>query len=174
VPHLYYIDGYNVIHFSSRLRALLDRDFEAARDTLLDWVARFCSDSGKHVRVVFDGRGLLPGLQPSAPATPGLEVIYSADGQTADAYIERQVFESRGRKDIVVATADHGLRDLCRGMGAFTMTPDNFLATIRESLEQSRSELRHIHHDARSPRMEDHLDEETINKLRDLKERLDK
>ena len=174
MPQTYFIDGYNVVHHCSQLKRLARHDFEAARDKLIDRVARFCADAGKRAKIVFDGRGHLPDILPPHHGAPGLDVIYSADGQTADSYIEREIYDAPDRRDLVVVSADRGLRDLCRGLGAFTMLPDNFLATVQESLLQSRAELRALKPTQGSPRLEDHLDESALERLKRLKEELEK
>ncbi|HPA41713.1 MAG TPA: NYN domain-containing protein, partial [Candidatus Hydrogenedentes bacterium] len=52
----YLVDGYNVLHTSSVLRPLALRDFEAARESLVEKLVRFCSAANRAVTVVFDGR----------------------------------------------------------------------------------------------------------------------
>lgn len=174
MPQTYFIDGYNVVHFCSRLKALAGSNFEAARDTLIERVARFCGDTGKRAKVVFDGRGLRQDWSCPFDGVHGLQVVFSPAGQTADALIERMVYEASRRGDLVIVSGDRGLRELCRGMGAFTLQPDNFLATIEEALSQSRSNLSAFHQSPQRARLEDHLDPETLQRMEDLKKRLGK
>jgi uncharacterized protein len=176
MPNLYYIDGYNVIYHCKRLKKLAKTDFEAARETLIDRVARYCIDAGKAAKIIFDGRGNRPDLIAPFLSGPRLEVIYSPARQTADALIEREVYEAEDRSSIIVVTSDRGIRDLCRGLGALIMHPEHFLTAIEESLQQVRDNLRVTHHrHGRTPRMEDHLDDamrENLDALRrKLKER---
>ncbi|HQH67997.1 MAG TPA: NYN domain-containing protein [Candidatus Hydrogenedentes bacterium] len=174
MANLFYIDGYHVIHHCRRLKALARADFEAARETLIDRVARYCSDAGQAARIIFDGCGRRPDLISPFLSTPRLEVIYSPAHQTADALIEREVYEAGNRSAIVVVTSDRGIRDLCGGLGALTMHPDHFLKTIEESLQQARTSLQAAQHrPQRATRMEDHLDEETRASLENLRQRLE-
>jgi len=121
MPILYYIDGYNVIHHCDRLRALARVDFEAARDALVDRVTRYCCDAGQAARIVFDGRGRSSDRAAPVLSSPCIEVLYSSEQQTADALIERMVYETGKRTELVVVTSDRGIRDLCGGLGALTM-----------------------------------------------------
>jgi predicted RNA-binding protein with PIN domain len=175
MPLLYYIDGYNVLHHSTQLRPLLKVDFETARDALVEKVARFCVNANQSARVVFDGRGRRAEHAPHIPKVPGLEVLYSPGHQTADALIERQVYNAPERRHIVVVSGDRSLRDLCTGMGAMVMSPDNFLIAAREAAGHTQTSLTsgppHAH---RPLRIEDRLDEETMRYLRHLKSKLDK
>jgi len=171
---LYYIDGYNVVHHCRRLKALAKSDFEAARETLIDRVARFCTDAGKAAKIIFDGRGRRPDLVSPFLSGPRLEVIYSPARQTADALIEREVYEAGDRSSIVVVTSDRGIRDLCAGLGAITMHPDHFLRAIEESLQQARDSLHRTQHKpGRATRMEDHLDAATRENLDALRRELE-
>jgi predicted RNA-binding protein with PIN domain len=175
MPNLYYIDGYNVIHHCKRLKRLARADFEAARETLIDRVARYCTDAGKAAKIIFDGRGSRPDLVAPFLSGPRLEVIYSPASQTADALIEREVYEAGTRSSIIVVTSDRAIRNLCAGLGALTMHPDHFLATIEESLQQARDTLHLTHYKhGRAPRMEDHLDEATRKNLDALRRKLEK
>lgn len=173
MPNIFYIDGYNVIHHCRRLKALARHDFESARETLIDQVARYCVDAGKSAKIIFDGRGRHPDLISPFLSGPRLEVIYSPAHQTADALIEREVYEASNRSLIIVVTGDRGIRDLCGGLGALTMHPDHFLSTIEESLQQARSSLElERHKTGRATRMEDHLDEATRESLETLRRKL--
>src|SRR5690606_369734 len=101
---LYYIDGYNVVHHAPTLVDLARHDLERARETLVDCVAHFCSLTGERARVVFDGVGSRP--QPTRrPTAPGVEVIYAPAHKSADAYIERAVYKTADRREIIVVTA---------------------------------------------------------------------
>ena len=123
---MYYIDGYNVIHHCSQLKGLAMRNFEAARDELIEQVSGFCGNSGHRAQIVFDGSNQDPTPGELAYASPHLEVTYSSKRQSADAYIERRVYTASDRRSIVVVTADRGIRQLCQGLGTLVMAPRSF------------------------------------------------
>lgn len=50
------VDGYNVIGAWPELSFLKDRDLEAARDKLVEWMAEYQSYTGYRVVVVFDAQ----------------------------------------------------------------------------------------------------------------------
>ncbi|MDQ1255813.1 MAG: uncharacterized protein QG656_407 [Candidatus Hydrogenedentes bacterium] len=165
----YLIDGYNVIHHSAILKPLLDTHFEAARDALVDKVAQFCSVSGHRARIVFDGRGQKGASGMDLPGAPGLDVFFSADGQSADAVIERLVYASSSRRDTIVVTSDRGIRGLCMGLGAFTMEPDNFLVDAREVQSRLFEHLDRSRREDPPQRVQDRLDDATLEHLRQLR-----
>jgi predicted RNA-binding protein with PIN domain len=169
---VYYIDGYNVIYHSSLLRPLIRQSVEIARDALIEKVEQFCSLSGERAKIFFDGRG-----QHAAPPTPschvaGLEIIFSHGDLSADAMIERMVYQSNRRRDIVVVSHDMGIRDLCRGLGAFVMGSENFIAKVRETRSDMGRTLSTKHQDTSVPRIEDRLDKDTLDRLSELKKHL--
>ncbi|HPO11847.1 MAG TPA: NYN domain-containing protein [Candidatus Hydrogenedentes bacterium] len=175
MPNLYYIDGYNVLHSSSLLRPLAIKDFEAARDALVDKVAAFCVATGKQAVIVFDGRGKhQPERAPTAPHVKGLEILYSPHHLSADAVIERMIYKTHNRLDTVVVSSDQGMRDLCRNMGALTMAADNFLQEVRETRNDTARTLSSLDKKADPPRIEDRLDDSTMARLSALKEKLSK
>ena len=99
----YLVDGYNVIHHCSILQPLAHRDFEAARDALVEKVARFCAGTGCRTTIVFDGRERQAEKAVSFEGAPTLKVVYSSRGRSADAVIERSVYAASDRRSIVVA-----------------------------------------------------------------------
>jgi predicted RNA-binding protein with PIN domain len=170
----FYIDGYNVIHQCPRLLRLSKSGFEAARDGLIERVARFVGTTGEPSTIVFDGRGR--NAEPHTPfrGPPGLEVIYSPGHLTADAVIERHVYASSNRRDIVVVTGDHGIRDLCRGLGSLVMSPDHFLTIVEETLANSTAHLRTTFEKFSTNFLEDRLPDETREHLLRLKDSFNK
>lgn len=170
----YYIDGYNVIHQCPRLLRLTKTDFESARDSLIERVARFVGTTGDPSTIVFDGRGR--NAEPHIPfrGPPGLEVIYSPGHLTADAVIERYVYSSSNRRDIVVVTGDRGIRDLCRGLGSLVMSPEHFLTIVEESLANSTAHLRTTFEKFSTNFLEDRLTNDARERLQRIKDSIEK
>ncbi len=173
MPSIYYIDGYNVIHHSSLLQPLAKQSFETAREALIEKVARFCAATGAPAKIVFDGRGRRTEPSPPSQSTPGLEVLYSPGHKTADALIERIVYTAADRRSIIVVSGDRGIRTLCRSLGALVMEPDNFLSTIRESDRETRATLENLQRADALHRMEHRLSEDQIQRLRNIKKKLE-
>jgi len=169
---MYYVDGYNVIYHSPRLRPLALDDIEAARDAFVDKVARYCSSSGECARIVFDGRGRRPSRRPTQCGSPGVEIIYSPEKLSADSMIERMVYNAPNRREIIVVSADQGIRDLCRGMGALVMASQNFLDRVLAELNDVSQSLQTKQMLQERPRLEDHLDEKARALLDALRKKL--
>jgi len=172
VATTFYIDGYNVIYRSKTLRPLAERDFEAARESLIDRVADMCITLGRNAIVVFDGRSKhLPETVAHGRGAAGLEVIYAPSSTSADAVIERAVYLAPKKMDVVVVSGDRSLRDLCRGMGALVMDADNFLATSHE-IDRDMKSLAARTRQAAPSFLEESLDAGTLAHLAALKKKL--
>ncbi|HRK35337.1 MAG TPA: NYN domain-containing protein [Candidatus Hydrogenedentes bacterium] len=174
MPALYLIDGYNLIHHCPQLQRLAHSDFEAARDDLIERVSRFSGTTNEPAKIVFDGRGRAE--QPHKPfrGAPGLEVVYSPGHLTADAVIERHVYNAPHRRDIVVVTGDRGIRDLCRGLGSLVMSPEHFLTIVEEALTRSTAHMRATYERFSTNMLEDRLPEKAREHLKHIKDNLDK
>ena len=174
MPATYYIDGYNVIHHSATLQPIAMQDFEAAREALIERVGRFCSSTGATAKIVFDGRGRR--IQPMArlPHYPGLEVFYSPGHQSADTVIERIVYTSPDRRNVIAVSADRGIRDLCRGLGSLVMDPENFMKTIGESDAETRGAVAKTQQNDNLLRVEERLSGTTLERLARIKQDLNK
>lgn len=169
----YLIDGYNVLHHCPSLRRIVAHDFETARETLVDRVARFCAASGEKALVVFDGRGRRGKKVQPRTGQSGVFVIYSPGNKSADAFIEREVYGARDRRSVVVVSADRGILDLCQGLGTLIMRPDGFLATLAEHLTRERASLAsHRNHHSRST-LGDRLDTVSLKRLEAARKRIE-
>ncbi len=170
----YLIDGYNVMYRLPQLRTLAMENFESARDALITKIAPFCTTTGAQVTIVFDGRG--PHSEPVVPfsGAPGLKVEYSPEKITADTIIERTVYSSERRRDIIVVSGDQGIRNLCRGLGAMVMKPDNFWDGVDAAAKSSHASMENRLQRDVPYRVEDHLGQDAMTGLDKLKKELNK
>ena len=172
MSEIHLVDGYNVLHKCRTLKGLLRADLETAREALIDKVAHHCAQTGTRVTIVFDGRARQNTERVAHNRNVGsLEVLYSPAQLTADSVIERMVYESPRKMEVVVVTNDRGVRDLCRGMGALVMDAANFLQSIEESGRSTSEQLQRTRQN--SPHhLEDRLDSEAIEQLKRLRKKL--
>ncbi len=172
MSELHLVDGYNVLHKCSWLKSLLNHDLETAREALIDKVAHYCAQSGTRVRIVFDGRGRqIPESVAHNRSVGNLEIMYSPAQLTADSVIERMVYETPRKMDVIVVTNDRGVRDLCRGMGSLVMDAENFLRSIRESSRDTSETLQRTRQPSPN-HLQDRLDETSMDVLERLKKKL--
>lgn len=137
------VDGYNIIFAWSDLKELSKINIESARDRLKDILLNYQGYRGCRLMVVFDAYrvkdnagkkefydGSSSKLRKEQGTTAGIEVVYTATDETADAYIERLVYNENGKYRISVATND-GLEQLTvMSQGALRMTAGNLREEI--------------------------------------------
>jgi predicted RNA-binding protein with PIN domain len=128
------VDGHSVIFAWPELRKLHGRRMVLARDELIKTLTEYQDASGTRVVVVFDGKGAKPD-EDSQPG--GIQVFYSADGQTADSVVERLVAKYSGQHEITVATSDLLEQQTVNAFGADSISAE----MLREWLAESRTDL---------------------------------
>lgn len=118
---IYYIDGHNFL-FSYAHELVGSSEKE-----LLECISRF---QAKHnnpklkIRFVFDAYNQKRGLH--RRAYQGVEVIFSAEGQTADEYIQEVLLFPKRQMNITVVSNDKQLVKKCRQKGASTCSFEDF------------------------------------------------
>ena len=132
-PEYLLVDGYNVIYAWPDLKGL---PLEHARDKLLGLMAEYGALTGIQVMVVFDAHHVRHGTGHMEEVL-GVTVVYTREGETADAFIERLAGQlPPGR--LFVATADACEQMVAFGRGAFRVTP----AELKEEMARVREQAR--------------------------------
>lgn len=109
-----------MIGYWPELRKLRDDNLEDARDRLIELMAEYKAQKGWRVIVVFDAH-FVPGVKQTYNQH-ALEVIYTAEKETADECIERLTHEMRSKHtQIIVATSDMTEQNVIFGLGASRM-----------------------------------------------------
>ncbi|REE68866.1 hypothetical protein A8990_13561 [Paenibacillus taihuensis] len=132
------VDGYNMIGAWPELAALRDKDFEDARDRLLEMLADYQGFTGMTVIVVFDAHQV-PGIGKTFKQRR-LTVVFTKEKETADACIERLASDMALRsRNIHVATSDMIEQHVIFGKGALRKSARELLTEIK----QSRKAIQH-------------------------------
>ena len=99
------VDGYNIIFAWDHLSALAKDDLDAARRQLCDILSSYAGFRKLRVVLVFDGykRKGNPGEKSQFH---NIQVVYTAENETADAYIEALAHEIGNNYAVRVATSD--------------------------------------------------------------------
>ena len=121
----YLVDGYNVINNWPEFAGVRDKDLEHAREMLTDKVAEFSAFHGYDAVVVFDATDA---KGPEAIENiRGCTVVYTAEQETADSWIERETYQA-AKKDIkvFVVTSDKAEQDSVLVSGAFRIPAREF------------------------------------------------
>ena len=133
----YLVDGYNVINNWQDFAGTRDTDLEHARDMLIDRVAEFSSFHGYNAVVVFDA---MDAKGPEATEhIRGCTVVYTAEQETADSWIERETYQiARKGIKVFVVTSDKAEQDSVLGSGALRIPAREF----REIYIKTKKEIK--------------------------------
>ncbi|MBC2314768.1 NYN domain-containing protein [Listeria welshimeri] len=156
------VDGYNVIGAWPELSFLKDRDLEAARDKLIEWMAEYQSYTGYRVVVVFDAQ-FVRGVKRKSKKHQ-VEVVFTHEDETADEYIEQKAIEwKNARTQIIVATSDYTEQWAIFGQGALRISSRELLFEIQEMSKQIEKKIKRIQE--KMPKSNLNLDSDIISQL---------
>ncbi len=104
-PDFYIIDGYNVIFAWNELKSNSDGEIDLARSQLISDLASFRAYKGCDVLLVFDAYKVKNGIE-RRETHEGIDVIFTGENDTADAYIERLIHDIGKNYSVKVVTSD--------------------------------------------------------------------
>ncbi len=123
------IDGYNLIFADDELKKTSDYSLEKARDDLMTLLSSYVSYTKTELVLVFDAYLVKEG-QGSEFMHDGYKVVYTKEDQTADAYIEKMMYELGPDYSIRMVTDDKLLQFSAVHSGISRMTAKEFLEEL--------------------------------------------
>jgi uncharacterized protein len=135
------VDGYSILYQWPELKSRLVKNLAAGRQALIQVLTQYHDCRGGKLTVVFDGRSLPKGGE---AIKTSIGVVYSKDGQTADALIERIIGQSSRPGDYLVATDDFAEQNMVESLGGQTVSADAFHSMVESELQDLKSVLDHL------------------------------
>lgn len=126
------VDGYNIIFSWKQLKALAEVNMDSARQALIEILANYQGYKKCHVIVVFDAYRVKGGER-RHEKQGNVDVIFTAEAETADMYIERTAHEKSKEYLVRVATSDRLEQMIIVGSGAFKISADAFELEIQKA-----------------------------------------
>ena len=125
------VDGYNIIFAWEDLKKVATDNLDAARELLISRLSNYCGFTKCKLILVFDAYKVKGGIG-SIEHISGIDVVYTKEAETADAYIEKVTHELAKKYRVRVATSD-GLEQLIiLGSGAERISASEFLSEVRD------------------------------------------
>ena len=138
------VDGYNVIFAWDELRALADSGhIDAARERLMDALSNYAAFTRREVVVVFDGYRV-PGGQGEKFDRSGLHVVFTRQGETADAYMEKLADEIGKNDSVRVVTSDALIQLTALRAGVLRMSAREFRQELAQVAQQLEAAIRDL------------------------------
>jgi hypothetical protein len=128
------VDAHSVIFAWPELRQLHSRRTLLAREALVKALTEYQDVTGIRAVAVFDGQGetssgeQLPG---------GIQIFYSAAGQTADSIVERLAAKYASEHELIVVTDDIPEQETVTSFGATALSTGLF----KQMLEEAEADL---------------------------------
>ncbi|MBQ9890884.1 MAG: NYN domain-containing protein [Firmicutes bacterium] len=129
------VDGYNMIFAWDELSELAKDDISAARDRLINMLSDYQGLRGIKTVLVFDGYKVRQGAG-SGTDEEGLGVVYTKEGETADAYIQRLVHEIGKNYNVRVASSDGMVQLFALRSGVLRMSAPELYSEVQLAREE--------------------------------------
>ena len=130
------VDGYNIIFAWEDLASLAKDDLEHARKKLCDMLSNYAGFRKCYLVLVFDG-WKVKGNMGEKQQYHNIQVVYTKEGETGDAYIEGLVAKIGGNYAVRVATSDALVQLSSFRTGVLRMSARD----LREELEAANKEM---------------------------------
>ena len=135
------VDGYNIIFAWEDLAALVREDLEAARRRLCDTLSSYAGYKKCRVVLVFDGYKVKGNLGERSQFH-NIQVVYTKENETGDAYIESLIAQIGGGYNIRVATSDGLVQIASVRSGVLRVSARELRAEIEEAAKEMRQHYR--------------------------------
>ncbi len=130
-----FVDGYNLIFAASkRMKGFDITETEAARDRLVELLARYRSIRNDRIEVFFDG-GTEAAHLPKHAARRGINIRFSDAQSDADSDIKLAVTRHDNPHNVRVISSDMAIQRFVRRYGAEVTDSEAFLQEIADALE---------------------------------------
>ena len=132
------VDGYNIVFAWSDLAEIAKADIDAARRKLCDELSSYAGFTKTRMVVVFDGYKQ-KGNPGEKTQQNNLQVVYTKEGETADAYIESLVSQIGSNYQVRVATSDSLVQISSLRSGVLRMSARELMEEVATAKENMRA-----------------------------------
>lgn len=163
-----FVDGYNVINYWPELKDIKDQSLEIAREKLIETLNNYATYKDYKVIIVFDAHLKKGSLEKNDKISERLSVVYTKEGETADAFIEKNVDEIGRKAEVSVVTSDSLEQQLIFQRGAVRVSSLEFHHDVKEaeSCIKGKIEKKYTHN---RQILEDVVGSEVLEKLEKIR-----
>lgn len=122
------VDGYNCLYAWDSLQD--EEDLSVARGRLIDLVFAYQAYYKAPIILVFDGYKRKENSG-SCEKRGGMEIVYTRTDMTADAWIEKKMYEWKGKAELEVVTSDALIQNAALAAGARRISVREFEQNVR-------------------------------------------
>ena len=155
-PEFIIVDGYTLIFAWDELKKLAADRLDLARGRLMDMLSNYCGFTKAKLVLVFDGFRT-PGNPGSREDYHNINVAFTKDGETGDAYIERPADEIGKNYSVRVVTSDNLIRLSALRSGVLRCSSGEFKNEVEWVLGQIDAVLKKSNESAHKTRIADKI-----------------
>ena len=133
------VDGYNVIHAWEGLAELAEENLDGARGKLLDILCNYQGIRKCNLIVVFDAYRV-NGHVAEVTDYHNIHVVFTAEAETADQYIEKFAHENGRKYRVTVATSDGLEQIIIRGQDCLLISARELKEEIKRVAEENKQQ----------------------------------
>lgn len=132
------VDGYNVIFSWESLKEAAQTDIDGARSALINILCNYQGYKKCEVILVFDAYKV-KGSTREVERVNNINIVYTKEAETADAYIEKVSHELVKKHKVRVVTSDALEQLIILGNGALRVSSREFYYEVTQAEEEIRS-----------------------------------
>lgn len=159
-----FVDGYNVINSWSNLKAEKKISLDSSRQKLIDILHNYGTIHGCKIMLVFDGYRVSGNLENKYEHNNNLTVVFTKSGETADAYIEKEIHNIGRRFEVSVVTSDSLEQQTIFQRGATRISSIEFYNMIFDTSEDIKKNTNKEFNLYKST-VQDNIDDDVLKKL---------
>ena len=131
------VDGYNIIFSWEDLKKASEQSLDLARELLINRLCNYRGYKNCELILVFDAYKV-KGNPGSVEKVHNINVVYTKEAETADAYIEKVTHELAKKYRVRVATSDNLEQIIILGGGAVRVSASEFEQEVKEAEKEIR------------------------------------
>lgn len=136
-PTTIIIDGYNQIFSWKELKEIAADSIDSAREKLINKIINYQAFTGLEIILVFDAY-LIQGGKGSKDTNSKMHVVYTQEGETADAYIEKLIGEIGKNIKVKVVSSDSLIQVSAIKSGVLRVSSREFESEVESVLKMIR------------------------------------
>ena len=159
-----FVDGYNVVNSWDILKKEKSVSLESARQKLIDILDNYGAINGCKVILVFDGYKVAGNRESKYEYNKNLMVIFTKDGVTAHAYIEKEVNHIGRKYEVYVVTSDSLEQQTIFQRGAVRISSIEFYNLVFKTNEDIKHNSKKVNLNDKNVLL-DNIDDDVLKKL---------
>lgn len=163
-----FVDGYNVVNSWPVLKQTKNYSFESARQHLIELLTNYAAYKNYNIFIVFDAQLVAGSMEKKDKISNNVTVVFTKEGETADAYIEKTVNNIGRKNEVFVVTSDRLEQQLIFQRGAVRMSSLEFYKEVKVINSKINNKIK-INYSDKKHSLEDRIDKKILDELEKIR-----